>query len=226
MSPSPRPPAALSCSRPRTSLIQRHNAKWPQIARVGRSACDQCRFCTEFCPRYLLGHPIQPHRAMQSLGFATSPAAIIAGTLYCCECNLCTPVRLPRRSRSQERLRRVQARGARQRPLLHRNARIGHAASHGRVPPRAHEAPDRAPRSVRVQQRRPAGRARILACAASACRSSSMPARPPCPWSRRATACAQATCWPLPEEGKLGARIHASIAGVVRLTHDAVVIDA
>jgi Na+-translocating ferredoxin:NAD+ oxidoreductase RnfC subunit len=29
-----------------------------------------------------------------------------------------------------------------------------------------------------------------------------------------------------PEEGKLGARIHASIRGVVRLTHDSVVIDA
>ena len=38
-------------------------------AKIGRSACDQCRFCTEFCPRYLLGHPIEPHRAMQSLGF-------------------------------------------------------------------------------------------------------------------------------------------------------------
>ena len=60
------------------------------IARVGRSACDQCRFCTEFCPRYLLGHPIQPHRAMQSLGFSPSPAEIVAGTLYCCECNLCS----------------------------------------------------------------------------------------------------------------------------------------
>src|ERR1035441_4862990 len=29
-----------------------------------------------------------------------------------------------------------------------------------------------------------------------------------------------------PEAGKLGARIHASIGGVARLTHDAVVIDA
>jgi Na+-translocating ferredoxin:NAD+ oxidoreductase RnfC subunit len=87
---SPRRPAASLCFPPRTSLIQRHTAKWPQIARVGRSACDQCRFCTEFCPRYLLGHPIQPHRAMQSLGFSPSPAEIIAGTLYCCECNLCS----------------------------------------------------------------------------------------------------------------------------------------
>jgi hypothetical protein len=29
-----------------------------------------------------------------------------------------------------------------------------------------------------------------------------------------------------PDAGKLGARIHASIGGVVRLTHDSVVIDA
>jgi Na+-translocating ferredoxin:NAD+ oxidoreductase RnfC subunit len=27
---------------------------------------------------------------MRSLGFATSPASMVAGTLYCCECNLCT----------------------------------------------------------------------------------------------------------------------------------------
>ena len=72
------------------SLIKRHNAPWKQVQRIGRSACDQCRFCTEFCPRYLLGHPIEPHRAMQSLGFASGADAMVAGTLYCCECNLCT----------------------------------------------------------------------------------------------------------------------------------------
>ncbi len=70
-------------------LIERHNAPMIQVNRIGRSACDQCRFCTEFCPRFLLGHPIQPHRAMQSLGFATGADAMVA-TLYCCECNLCT----------------------------------------------------------------------------------------------------------------------------------------
>lgn len=52
-------------------------------------------FCTEFCPRYLLGHPIQPHRAMQSLGFASGPDSMVAGTLYCCECNLCTMFACP-----------------------------------------------------------------------------------------------------------------------------------
>jgi Na+-translocating ferredoxin:NAD+ oxidoreductase RnfC subunit len=71
-------------------LVRRHGAQWGQIARVGRSACDQCRFCTEMCPRYLLGHPIEPHAAMRALGFTEPPSPTIAGTLYCCECNLCS----------------------------------------------------------------------------------------------------------------------------------------
>jgi len=61
-----------------------------QVERIGRSACDQCRFCTELCPRYLLGHPIEPHAAMRSLGFDGPRSPMIAGTLYCCECNLCS----------------------------------------------------------------------------------------------------------------------------------------
>jgi Na+-translocating ferredoxin:NAD+ oxidoreductase RnfC subunit len=61
-----------------------------QVERIGRSACDQCRFCTELCPRYLLGHPIEPHAAMRSLGFESPHSPMIAGTLYCCECNLCS----------------------------------------------------------------------------------------------------------------------------------------
>jgi Na+-translocating ferredoxin:NAD+ oxidoreductase RnfC subunit len=71
-------------------MIQWYRSPRKQIEKIGRSACDQCRFCTELCPRYLLGHPIQPHRAMQSLSFTNPPDPVIAGTLYCCECNLCS----------------------------------------------------------------------------------------------------------------------------------------
>jgi Na+-translocating ferredoxin:NAD+ oxidoreductase RnfC subunit len=72
-----------------------HLAVWyrqgrKQVERIGRSACDQCRFCTDLCPRYLLGHPIEPHAAMRSLGFDSPHSPMIAGTLYCCECNLCS----------------------------------------------------------------------------------------------------------------------------------------
>lgn len=71
-------------------LVAWYKAGRRQIERVGRSACDQCRFCTELCPRYLIGHPIEPHKAMQALGFTGPRAPLVAGTLYCCECNLCS----------------------------------------------------------------------------------------------------------------------------------------
>jgi Na+-translocating ferredoxin:NAD+ oxidoreductase RnfC subunit len=71
-------------------LIEWHRSGWKKIERIAKSACDQCRFCTELCPRYLLGHPIEPHRAMAAIGFTGGHARLTAGTLYCCECNLCS----------------------------------------------------------------------------------------------------------------------------------------
>jgi Na+-translocating ferredoxin:NAD+ oxidoreductase RnfC subunit len=71
-------------------VVRRRRQDWQQISRIGRSACDQCSFCTELCPRWLLGHPIQPHTAMRSLGFNQVGEANVAGTQFCCECNLCS----------------------------------------------------------------------------------------------------------------------------------------
>lgn len=41
---------------------------------IGQSACDQSRSCTEYCPRYLLGYAIEPHRVMRSLALTTTGA--------------------------------------------------------------------------------------------------------------------------------------------------------
>jgi Na+-translocating ferredoxin:NAD+ oxidoreductase RnfC subunit len=71
-------------------VVRRRRQDWKQIARIGRAACDQCSFCTELCPRWLLGHPIEPHRAMRSLGFNQVGEANVIGTQFCCECNLCS----------------------------------------------------------------------------------------------------------------------------------------
>ncbi|MBN1336530.1 MAG: 4Fe-4S dicluster domain-containing protein [Deltaproteobacteria bacterium] len=58
--------------------------------RIARSACDQCAFCTELCPRYLLGYAVEPHKVMRSVGFAGEKAAAWnAWGLLCCECGLC-----------------------------------------------------------------------------------------------------------------------------------------
>ncbi len=71
-------------------VIRRRRQEWVEVARIGRSACDQCSFCTELCPRWLLGHPIEPHKAMRSLGFNMVGESNVIGTSFCCECNLCS----------------------------------------------------------------------------------------------------------------------------------------
>ncbi|HTQ08756.1 MAG TPA: 4Fe-4S dicluster domain-containing protein, partial [Fimbriimonadaceae bacterium] len=76
-------------------LIQRYEKPWKQIHHIGKSACDQCRMCTDLCPRYLLGHPIEPHGAMRALLFGAAEDELHAATLYCCECNLCTMFACP-----------------------------------------------------------------------------------------------------------------------------------
>jgi Na+-translocating ferredoxin:NAD+ oxidoreductase RnfC subunit len=60
-------------------------------ARIGKSACDQCRYCTEYCPRFLLGYDVQPHAVMRSLAF-TSTGQEYWNQLasLCCACGLCT----------------------------------------------------------------------------------------------------------------------------------------
>jgi Na+-translocating ferredoxin:NAD+ oxidoreductase RnfC subunit len=71
-------------------VVRRYRRDHKQHVRIGRSACDQCSFCTELCPRWLLGHPIEPHKAMRSLGFNLVGEANVIGTSFCCECNLCS----------------------------------------------------------------------------------------------------------------------------------------
>jgi len=59
--------------------------------RIGRSACDQCSYCTEFCPRYLLGYDVMPHKVMRSLAFSLSGAQLWNQSAeLCCACGLCT----------------------------------------------------------------------------------------------------------------------------------------
>jgi Na+-translocating ferredoxin:NAD+ oxidoreductase RnfC subunit len=60
-------------------------------ARIGKSACDQCRYCTEYCPRFLLGYAVEPHQVMRSLAFAPTGASYWnQWAALCCACGLCT----------------------------------------------------------------------------------------------------------------------------------------
>jgi Na+-translocating ferredoxin:NAD+ oxidoreductase RnfC subunit len=59
--------------------------------RIAKASCDQCNYCTEFCPRYLLGHPVRPETAMRNRMFSREGEPFVdLGSAFCCECNLCT----------------------------------------------------------------------------------------------------------------------------------------
>jgi Na+-translocating ferredoxin:NAD+ oxidoreductase RnfC subunit len=207
------------------ALIRRHNAPWHHIAKIGRSACDQCRFCTEFCPRFLLGHPIEPHRAMQSLGFASGADTMVAGTLYCCECNLCTMFACPEdldpksvcvQSKPVARERGLTFKGTpesvtphpmaefRRVPMRRLMAKLGLGEFNNVGPLTEHTF---APRKVNVLLKQHAG-------------------APAVPVVKSGDRVREGDLLAAMEKSKLGARIHASIDGVVTVNKDAIVIEA
>ncbi|MBU2494700.1 MAG: 4Fe-4S dicluster domain-containing protein [Bacteroidetes bacterium] len=72
-------------------LIDRSDRPIQDMNRIGKSACDQCSYCTEFCPRYLLGYDVQPHKVMRSLVFSTTGEAVWNQYAdLCCSCGLCS----------------------------------------------------------------------------------------------------------------------------------------
>ncbi len=73
------------------TLVRRRRRSDRANVTIAKSACDQCSYCTEFCPRYLLGYAIEPHKVMRSVGFEGDAEAGWAQLgLQCCECNLCS----------------------------------------------------------------------------------------------------------------------------------------
>ena len=72
-------------------LLTRKGRAEQDMNRIGKSACDQCSYCTEFCPRYLLGYEVMPHKVMRSLGFTLTGADNWnQWAQLCCSCGLCT----------------------------------------------------------------------------------------------------------------------------------------
>ncbi|MDQ7095092.1 4Fe-4S dicluster domain-containing protein [Desulfosporosinus sp. PR] len=70
-------------------LIRRKSLKLEQARVISKTACEQCRMCTDLCPRYLLGHNLQPHKMMQALSYNLDNHEEQQTAQLCCECNAC-----------------------------------------------------------------------------------------------------------------------------------------
>jgi Na+-translocating ferredoxin:NAD+ oxidoreductase RnfC subunit len=73
--------------------LSRSRASW---VRRGISTCDQCRDCTDLCPRFLLGHDLKPHEVMRAVNYGLDrPATKVTAAVLCCECRLCEAYACP-----------------------------------------------------------------------------------------------------------------------------------
>ena len=71
-------------------LIKRRLATDESILKIARSVCCHCNFCTENCPRYLLGHKLEPHRIMWGMSMGDiDKAQILSSVELCCQCGIC-----------------------------------------------------------------------------------------------------------------------------------------
>lgn len=82
-------------------VVERAEAPIERMVSRARSACIRCRQCTDLCPRFLLGHPIEPHRIMRRLALEGDLNAIpsddplLKTALLCCECGVCEIIACP-----------------------------------------------------------------------------------------------------------------------------------
>lgn len=200
-------------------LITRKDRSGQEMNRIGKSACDQCSYCTEFCPRYLLGYEVVPHKVMRSLGFTLTGADNWnQWAQLCCSCGLCTlyacPEDLfPREACDQAKvdLRTAGIKFVQQRePVVHpmkdaRRVPLAMLRSRLKVEEYESEAPFRnaglAPARVRIKLSQHAGK----------------PARPVV---ARGDKVDKGAAVGRVDAADLGANVHASIAGTVEAVTD------
>lgn len=76
-------------------LITRSTIPIERLKQQARSACIQCRFCTDLCPRYLIGHKIRPHLVMRNVWLEDQTSGnerfteLFGDAVNCCDCGLC-----------------------------------------------------------------------------------------------------------------------------------------
>ena len=194
-----------------------------------RSACIQCSYCTQMCPRHLLGHPLEPHKIMRKLASSPDVTALldeedIRRAALCCECGVCElyacPMELqPRRVNVilKQALREAGIAYPKGEPGLTPRPQwamgkipAGRVAARVGVSPYAGELPDRAveytPGRISLPLRQHIG-------------APSVPVVSP---GDRVTAGQLVARCP---QGALGANLHTGIAGVVRSVGQVIIIE-
>lgn len=71
-------------------LIKRHREPLPVSLKIAKATCEQCRLCTDLCPRHLIGHELPPHAIVYAIGNDdVQHPSVLLSALTCSECAVC-----------------------------------------------------------------------------------------------------------------------------------------
>lgn len=77
-------------------------AKTPvgRMKNLASAACIQCSYCTQLCPRNLLGHPLEPHKIMRRFASGGDIPSLlddpaVRQAAICCQCGVCEQYACP-----------------------------------------------------------------------------------------------------------------------------------
>jgi len=81
---------------PHHNVIRDKCRSLDQMRFIAKSACTQCSRCTDLCPRYLIGHALEPHRIMRHLAYTPGMEGdVLEDALICSECGVCEKFACP-----------------------------------------------------------------------------------------------------------------------------------
>jgi RnfABCDGE-type electron transport complex C subunit len=103
-------------------LILRKQMSLETVLKIARTVCEQCSFCTELCPRHMIGHELSPHRLIRAVNYKTmGDLSTLSTALTCSECGVCeayacpvgiSPLRVNRALKSELRTQGVKYQGS------------------------------------------------------------------------------------------------------------------
>ncbi len=77
-------------------LIKRRQRSDEEILAMARSVCEQCRLCTDLCPRHIIGHELSPHLLVKSMNYKNfAEKSTLLSALTCSECSVCESYACP-----------------------------------------------------------------------------------------------------------------------------------
>jgi Na+-translocating ferredoxin:NAD+ oxidoreductase RnfC subunit len=81
---------------PNHNVVRDKSRSLTQMRFIAKSACTQCSRCTDLCPRYLIGHALEPHRIMRHLAYTPGMTGeVLEDALICSECGICEKFACP-----------------------------------------------------------------------------------------------------------------------------------